>query len=125
MDNKKECRIFKCLYLVTDCTKCTASDVAELGHFLRLKMFNTRSLYIQYYFQEIILRYSVIAAIVYSTVLSTATVLSACCAVVSLKPGHMDWVRDFDFMLNLFSLPSCSSERFLTVHSGRALGTVH
>jgi len=23
------------------------------------------------------------------------------CAVVSLKPGHMDWVRDFDFMLNL------------------------
>ena len=28
------------------------------------------------------------------------------CAVVSLKPGHMDWVRDFDFMLNLFSLPS-------------------
>jgi len=27
-------------------------------------------------------------------------------AVVSLKPGHMDWVRDFDFMLNLFSLPS-------------------
>jgi len=27
-------------------------------------------------------------------------------AVVSPKPGHMDWVRDFDFMLNLFSLPS-------------------
>ena len=25
------------------------------------------------------------------------------CAVVSLKPGHMDWVQDFDFMLNLFS----------------------
>ena len=25
---------------------------------------------------------------------------------MSLKPGHMDWVRDFDFMLNLFSLPS-------------------
>jgi len=25
---------------------------------------------------------------------------------VSLKPGHMDWVRDFDFMLNLFSLSS-------------------
>jgi len=22
------------------------------------------------------------------------------------KPGYMDWVRDFDFMLNLFSLPS-------------------
>ena len=29
-----------------------------------------------------------------------------CCAVVSPKPGHMDWVRDFHFMLNLFSLPS-------------------
>ena len=28
------------------------------------------------------------------------------CAVVSLKPGHMDWVRDFDFTLNLFSLPT-------------------
>ena len=28
------------------------------------------------------------------------------CAAVSLKPWHMDWVRDFDFMLNLFSLPS-------------------
>ena len=30
----------------------------------------------------------------------------AWCAVVSLKPGHMDWIQDFDFMLNLFSLPS-------------------
>jgi len=29
-----------------------------------------------------------------------------CCAVLSLKTGHMDWVRDFDFMLNLFPLPS-------------------
>ena len=28
------------------------------------------------------------------------------CAVVSLKPGHMDCVRDFVSMLNLFSLPS-------------------
>jgi len=28
------------------------------------------------------------------------------CAVVSLKPGHMDWVQDFDFKLNLFSLPT-------------------
>jgi len=28
------------------------------------------------------------------------------CTVVSLKPGHMDWVRDFDFMLNLFSFSS-------------------
>jgi len=28
------------------------------------------------------------------------------CAVVSLKPEHTDWVQDFDFMLNLFSLPS-------------------
>ena len=28
------------------------------------------------------------------------------CAVVSPKPGHMNRVRDFDFMLNLFSLPS-------------------
>ena len=25
--------------------------------------------------------------------------------MVSLKPGHMDWVRDYDFMLHLFSLP--------------------
>ena len=52
------------------------------------------------------------------------------CAVVSLKPGHMDWVRDFDFMLNLFALPSpqtttCSSDGFLTDHSDRTLGTVH
>jgi len=28
------------------------------------------------------------------------------CAVVSLKPRHPDWVIDFDFKLNLFSLPS-------------------
>ena len=28
------------------------------------------------------------------------------CAVVSLKSRHTDWFRDFDFMLNLFSLPS-------------------
>ena len=30
----------------------------------------------------------------------------SCCVMVSLKPGHIDWVRDFDFMLNLFSFPS-------------------
>ena len=28
------------------------------------------------------------------------------CAVLSLKPGQMEWVRDFDFMLNLFSFSS-------------------
>ena len=22
--------------------------------------------------------------------------------MASLKPGHLDWIRDFDFMLNLF-----------------------
>ena len=43
--------------------------------------------------------------------------------MVSLKPGHMDSVRDFDFKLNLFSFPplqttTCSSDRFLTDHSG-------
>ena len=54
------------------------------------------------------------------------------CAVVSLKPGHMDWVRDFGFILNLFSFPpppnqptTCSSDGSLTDHSGRTLGTVH
>ena len=31
---------------------------------------------------------------------------SLTCAVVSLKPGHMDCFRDFDFKLNLFSRPS-------------------
>ena len=29
-----------------------------------------------------------------------------CCAVVSPKPGHTDWVQDFDFTSNLFSLLS-------------------
>lgn len=32
MDNKQECGLFKCLYLLTDCTRCTGSDVTELGH---------------------------------------------------------------------------------------------
>jgi hypothetical protein len=42
---------------------------------------------------------------------------------VSLKPGHMDGVRDFDSMLNLFSLPSpphettaCSWDGFRNDH---------
>ena len=46
------------------------------------------------------------------------------CAVVSLEPGYMDWVREFVFLFNLFSLPSppncyCSSDCFLNPHSGR------
>ena len=61
---------------MTDCTKCNASDVTELRHFVHLKMFNMRSLYIQFHFQEIILRFSVTEATVYSAVLSTATVFS-------------------------------------------------
>jgi len=36
----------------------------------------------------------------------TPRLTSEPCAVVSLKPRHPDWVRDFDFKLNLFSLPS-------------------
>jgi len=36
------------------------------------------------------------------------------CPVVRLKSGHMEWVRDFDFMLNLWSLPSpCNYYLFL------------
>ena len=31
------------------------------------------------------------------------------CTVVTVKPGHVDWVRDFDFRLNLLSLPSPSN----------------
>jgi len=51
------------------------------------------------------------------------------CAVFRHNPRHMDQVRDFDFSLNQFSHSSphttpCSSDRFLTEPSGRALGTV-
>ena len=35
-----------------------------------------------------------------------ANILATACAVVSLKPRRRDWVWDFDFMLNLFFLPS-------------------
>jgi len=32
-----------------------------------------------------------------------AEIIYSDCAAVSLKPGHMHWVQDFNFMLNLFS----------------------